>query len=59
MICQTVGHGEFWLGGPAGDDSMWGVMELCGACDPRVGGKLATMTPYVPVLAYHINFCPA
>ena len=22
---------------------MWGVMALCGGCDPRVGGELATM----------------
>ena len=34
---------NFCLGGPAGGDGMWGVMALCGGCDPRVGGDLATM----------------
>ena len=39
------GGGEnFCFGGPAGGDCMWGVMALCGGCDPRVGGELANMT---------------
>ena len=52
IIWQYVGHGGeiFCLGGPAGGDGMWGVMVLCGGCDPRVGGELATM------LSIHTTF---
>ena len=38
-----MGGENFCLGGPAGGDGMWGVNALCGGCDTRVGGELATM----------------
>ena len=45
IIWQFVGHGgwKFLFGGSCG-----GVMALCGRCDPRVGGELATMVVLRP-----------
>ena len=46
-----MGGENFCLEGPAGGDGMWGVMALCGGCDTRMGGELASM--------YEISICHA
>ena len=55
-----MGGENFSLGGPAGGDGMWGVMALCGGCDPRVGGELATMLwPWKLKNFMHCTYFPA